>query len=102
MDGCNCFLFGAKATQSYFENADKINTHSIPNRSSLDEKGLGISQIAIAQIAEASNKTKLKAMFSNILEISSTLTKEGKSCVAIYLKDVNREGNSFNFKGSVK
>jgi len=87
--GVIAFVFGAKAAQSYFENANKLITQPQPNPSPSDEHELGISQIAIAQIAEASNKTKYKAMFSNILELSATLTKEGKSCIAIYLKDDN-------------
>lgn len=84
------FLFAAKVTQSYFENIGKLNKPTpelTTYNSSSKQENWGISEIAIAQIAEASYKTKLKAKFSNIIEVSATLTNDGKRCIAIYLKD---------------
>ncbi|MFN8354704.1 MAG: hypothetical protein U0Y10_09670 [Spirosomataceae bacterium] len=85
------FLFGAKAAQSYFENANKIITQPIPNQGSADKNELGISQIAIAQIAKVQNEEKLHEQFSSIEFVSDTL-KDGVSCLTIYIKDNNIAG----------
>lgn len=100
--GVIAFVFGAKATQSYFENANKLNLkkQSLSHEKSgengkIEEKNLEISQIAIAQIAKVQNEGKLYSRFINIQTVSDTL-KEGKGCLTIYVNDDNiREYPSF-------
>jgi hypothetical protein len=89
--GVIAFLFGAKATQSYFENADKLRSLSqgkTSDNSTTDGKNIGISQIAIAQIAKVQNEGKLYSRCTNIQSVSDTL-KDGKSCLTIYISDNN-------------
>lgn len=87
--GVIAFLFGAKATQSYFENArsflpsDKSPDSTIPGET-------GISKIAIAQLAKVQNEAKLLAKFPNIESVSE-IVKNGASCLRLYVKDNNTE-----------
>lgn len=98
--GIIAFLFGAKAAQSYFENADKIRTnttnpsegkssHETPDNGNIGD--LNISQIAIAQLAKVQNEEKLHEQFPSIEFVSDTL-KNGVSCLTIYLEDTNTQG----------
>lgn len=84
--GIIAFLFGAKATQAYFENANKIIPRSQTNPESSGEEEIGISQIAIAQIAKVQNEAKLRTRFPNIISVSDTLI-ENKACLTLYIKD---------------
>jgi hypothetical protein len=84
--GVIAFLFGAKATQSYFENAKSFFSESKSNLTA--ESNTTISKIAIAQIAKVQNEEKLHEKFPNIEFVSDTL-KEGESCLTIYVKDNN-------------
>lgn len=82
--GVIAFLFGAKATQAYFENAKSFFHKS---NSDISEKNkIGITKIAVAQLAKVQNEEKLHEQFPNIEFISDTI-KEGESCITIYLKD---------------
>ena len=87
--GLIAFLFGAKATQAYFENAKSI----LPNNQStaIGKEQISISKIAIAQIAKVQNEEKLHEQFPSIDFISDTL-KDEESCITIYLKDSNTTG----------
>ncbi|MEP7197972.1 MAG: hypothetical protein ABI851_15745 [Saprospiraceae bacterium] len=87
--GVIAFLFGAKATQAYFENAKSF----LPSNQSTDtSKGqIQISKIAIAQIAKVQNEEKLHAQFPSI-EFASDTLKNGESCLTLYLKDNNKTG----------
>lgn len=84
--GVIAFLFGAKATQSYFENAKSL----LPNNQSTATKNeqIQVSKIAIAQIAKVQNENKLQALFPNIISVSDTLL-DGESCLTLYLEDNN-------------
>lgn len=87
--GVIAFLFGAKATQSYFENASKLispATQLSPKLGNLD-----ISEIAIAQIAKVQNEEKLYEQFPSI-EFASDTLKDGESCLTLYVKDDNTKG----------
>jgi hypothetical protein len=100
--GVIAFLFGAKATQSYFEKTRSFlpNTGSnvqdeeqlkLSNLSSFDhQESASISKIAIAQLAKVQNEAKLLAKFSNIESVSETI-KNGDSCLRLYIKDDNTE-----------
>ena len=91
--GVIAFLFGAKATQSYFENAGKLNNQPEqlkPIDDSHQSSNLGISEIAIAQLARVQNEANLQLRFSNILSISDTLS-DGKACLSLYLRDNIKE-----------
>jgi len=87
--GVIAFLFGAKATQSYFENANKIISTQQQNNSS-DNNNFELSQIAIAQLAKVQNESMLQSKFPNIVSVSDTLLK-GKSCLTLYLEDNNEK-----------
>ncbi|MEO8149049.1 MAG: hypothetical protein ABI723_15490 [Bacteroidia bacterium] len=91
--GVIAFLFGAKATQAFFENADKffskkqITPQEILSET-VEKKDLDISQIAIAQLAKIQNESKLQTKFPNIVSVSDTLLG-GKCCLTLYLEDNN-------------
>ncbi len=95
--GVIAFLFGAKATQSYFENAGKlaqaIEQNNKPSHSNTPEEKPkpDISPLVIAQIAKVQNETNLQTKFPNITSISDTLS-DGESCVILYLEDNNQKG----------
>lgn len=96
--GVIAFLFGAKATQSYFEKANKIipnnslnSSSQTNNNSSTRQVNLNISKIAIAQIAKVQNEEGLLAKFPSI-EFASDTVKDGESCLTLYLKDDNDKG----------
>lgn len=84
--GVIAFLFGAKATQAYFENIKSLapQTTSAPAQNN-------ISNIAIAQLAKVQNEESLHEKFPNIEFVSDTL-KDEKSYVTIYVKDDNVSG----------
>jgi hypothetical protein len=87
--GIIAFIFGAKATQSYFENAKSLisPSPSIPGSNS----NITLSKIAIAQIAKVQNEEKLHDRFPSIEFVSDTV-KNGESCLTLYLKDNNTGG----------
>ena len=87
--GMIAFLFGAKATQSYFENAKSLlpSNQQIPT----SKEQIPISKIAIAQIAKVQNEEKLHVQFPSI-EFASDTLKDGESCLTLYLKDDNIKG----------
>jgi hypothetical protein len=86
--GVIAFLFGAKATQSYFENAKSLlPSNQQPSKSN---EQIQISKIAIAQIAKVQNENKLQTLFPNIISVSDTLL-DGESCLTLYLEDNNQK-----------
>lgn len=87
--GIIAFLFGAKATQSYFENAKSLLP--INQQPSASKEQIQISKIAIAQIAKVQNEEKLHEQFPSIEFVSDTV-KDGESCLTLYLKDSNING----------
>jgi len=78
--GVIAFLFGAKATQSYFENAKTF----FPGPEAAPSTRLTKSEIA--RIAVEQNRDELLARHPNIESVSDTL-KNGESSVTIYVKD---------------
>ncbi|MCI4443907.1 MAG: hypothetical protein JHC39_10455 [Lentimicrobium sp.] len=96
--GVIAFTFGAKATQAYFENVNKLipKTQSIPQEKqitteTIEGKNIDFSQIAIAQLAKVQNEGRLYSSFINIQSVSDTL-KNGKSCLTLYVNDDNIKG----------
>lgn len=97
--GVIAFLFGAKATQAYFENAKSF----FPGATQTNNTEL--SQVEISRLAVIQNRDELLAKHPNIESVSDTL-KSGKSCVAIYVKDnqtdtIPKEINATLKNGSV-
>ena len=80
--GVIAFLFGAKATQSYFENAKSF----LPNASTSNASDSPLSKTEISRLAANQNRDELLAKHPNIECISDTL-KDGNSAVTIYVKD---------------
>lgn len=80
--GIIAFVFGAKATQAYFENAKSF----FPNASTSDASDSPISKSAISRLAANQNRDELLAKHPNIECVSDTL-KNGNSTVTIYVKD---------------
>lgn len=77
--GVIAFLFGAKATQTYFENVKSLaGITSSPNET--------LSKTEISRLAVIQNKDELIARHPNIESVTGTL-KERNSCVTIYTKD---------------
>lgn len=87
--GVIAFLFGAKATQAYFENAKSLFSNN--QSSNTPKEQAAISNIAIAQIAKVQNEELLHERFPSIEFVSDTI-KDGDSCLTIYLKDGNTTG----------
>jgi len=81
--GVIAFLFGAKATQSYFENAKSF----LPNSTSTSNGNENpLSKTEISRLAANQNRDELLAKHQNIECVSDTL-KDGNSAVTIYVKD---------------
>lgn len=94
--GVIAFVFGAKATQSYFESKlavlREVSNTETPNR---EKSNLNYSNAEVAKLAVAQNEQYLKSTFSNILSISDTvddLNSKETHLIAIYLKDSNTSG----------
>jgi hypothetical protein len=79
--GVIAFLFGAKATQSYFEHAGSLITRRPGAEPPLNEAEL--SRVAVIQ-----NRDELLARFPNIASVSDTPIN-GKPHVTIYVADDN-------------
>lgn len=80
--GVIAFLFGAKATQSYFENAKSIAAAKAAPAA--DDSPL--SRVELARLAVNQNRDELMARYPNIESVSDTL-KDGNSTVTLYLSD---------------
>jgi hypothetical protein len=99
--GVIAFLFGAKATQAYFENTKSFFSDSkITTGSSTDLSKTELSRLAVIQ-----NKDELLAKYPNIECVSDTL-KNNNSIVTIYVKDnqiedIPKELNATLKNGSV-
>ncbi len=72
------FLFGAKATQAYFEN--KASREKEGDRSTS-------TGAQIARHFEHEKMSWLKSKYPNIVSVSATVNKEGQDVLAVYLKD---------------
>lgn len=83
--GAIAFVFGAKATQSYFEHAKSLLPGSKPMPGSADNT---LSQSEISRLATIQNRDELLAKHPNIECVSDTL-KNGNSAVTLYVKDDN-------------
>lgn len=81
--GVIVLLFGAKATQSYFENSKSFFQSSKPTSNANDTP---LNKIEIARLAANQNRDELNAKYPNIECVSDTL-KDGNSTVSIYVKD---------------
>lgn len=81
--GVIAFLFGAKATQSYFENAKSFFPNSATTSNASENP---LSKTEIARLAANQNRDELQAKHPNIECVSDTL-KDGNSAVTIYVKD---------------
>ena len=81
--GVIAFLFGAKATQSYFENAKSLFPNSSSTSNTSDSP---LSKSEISRLAANQNRDELQAKYQNIECVSDTL-KDGNSAVTIYVKD---------------
>lgn len=89
--GVIAFIFGAKATQSFFESRMTEPKQSVK----LGMAGLQYSHADTARIAIAQNEQLLKMKFPNIVSISDAVDDLGKGSshvVALYLKDDNTAG----------
>ena len=89
--GVIAFVFGAKATQSFFE-----SKMAVPKE--LSKTGMAAVEFTnadIAKLAVEQNQQYLKIKFPNILSISDTvhdLDKTESHVIALYLKDNNTAG----------
>ncbi|MDJ1505165.1 hypothetical protein [Xanthocytophaga agilis] len=81
--GVIAFLFGAKATQAYFENAKSFSPNSITTPDINDN---ALTKAEISRLAVIQNRDVLLVKYPNIESVSDTL-KKGDSCVTIYVKD---------------
>jgi|694.fasta_scaffold116733_2 hypothetical protein len=81
--GVIAFLFGAKATQAYFENAKSFFPNSTSTSNTSDSP---LSKSEISRLAANQNRDELLAKHPNIECVSDTL-KDGNSAVTIYVKD---------------
>jgi hypothetical protein len=90
--GVIAFLFGAKATQSYFESKMAVSKgEAIKTGMS----SIVYSNAEIAKLALVQNKEYLKVKFPNILTISDAvhdLNNTESHIIALYLKDSNTVG----------
>lgn len=81
--GVIAFVFGAKATQSYFENARSL----FPGPGSkTDADTPALTATELARLAYLQNRDELLARYPNIECVSDTTTN-GKSTVTLYVKD---------------
>lgn len=89
--GVIAFIFGAKATQSFFE-----SRMAVPKEESKDGMaGVEYSGADIARLAKAQNEQFLISRFPNILEVSDAvddLSRQDSHVIALYLKDNNSAG----------
>ncbi len=81
--GVIAFLFGAKATQAYFENPKSFFPNSTASSNTSDSP---LSKSEISRLAANQNRDELLAKYPNIECVSDTL-KDGNSSVTIYVKD---------------
>lgn len=81
--GVIAFVFGAKATQSYFENARSLLPGSDTKANS---EILALTAAELARLAIIQNRDELLARYPNIECVSNTM-KEGKATVTLYVKD---------------
>lgn len=86
--GFIAFLFGAKATQRYFENAKSPFPQHPADLSG--QGSIPLDTIAISQLAKVQNEEELQCQNPNIEFISDTI-KNGESCITIYLKNNNEK-----------
>ncbi len=97
--GVIAFVFGAKATQSYFESKLAVprdtkngNPTSLGNTPENSATGVTYTHAEIARFAVAQNEQNLRIQFPNIVSVSDTvdnLSKPNSHVVALYLKDDN-------------
>lgn len=95
--GVIAFIFGAKATQSYFESklavpgaASNGNLAPLGNTAEVPGAGAAYTPADVARFAVAQNEENLRIQFPNIVSVSDTvddLSKSDSHVVALYLKD---------------
>ncbi len=89
--GVIAFVFGAKATQSYFESRLAVP----PTVPKTGMASVQYSNADIAKLAVAQNEQSLKTKFPNILSVSDAvhdLNSTDSHVIALYLKDNNTVG----------
>jgi len=90
--GVIAFVFGAKATQSYFESKLAVPKAEVPK---IGMAALEYSNAEIAKLAVAQNEQYLKVKFPNILAVSDAvhdLKHIESHVITLYLKDNNTVG----------
>lgn len=96
--GIVAFLFGAKATQSYFENAKSLLPGS---GAKADSEAPALTNTELSRLATIQNRDELLAKYPNIECVSNTL-KDGKSTVTIYVKDSETQAIPKEVKATLK
>jgi len=89
--GVIAFVFGAKATQSYFESKLAVP----PEIPKTGMAAVQFSNADIAKLAVVQNEQYLKTKFSNIVSVSDAvhdLNSTESHVIALYLKDYNTVG----------
>jgi hypothetical protein len=89
--GVIAFVFGAKATQSYFENMNKMPA----GNAKAGMAAVPFSNADVAKLAVAQNEQFLKSKFPNIVSVSDAvhdLNSTDSHVIALYLKDNNTVG----------
>ncbi len=90
--GVIAFVFGAKATQSYFENKWAVPESETPK---VGTAALEYTNAEIAKLAVVQNEQYLRVKFPNIVSISDAvhdLNQTESHVITLYLKDNNTTG----------
>lgn len=94
--GVIAFVFGAKATQSFFESRMAVPQQENGGAGNTEGKtgmsGIAYSHADVARFAVTQNEQNLKTLFPNIASVSDAvddLNKPDSHVVALYLKDSN-------------
>ena len=88
--GIIAFVFGAKATQSFFESKMATPTTALPDSQTLNSHVVSLSGHEIAQLAINENEDKLKKEYTNVIKLIPSYYLDGTEripCVDICLSD---------------
>lgn len=90
--GVIAFVFGAKATQSFFESKFATPPTTTEKKSDVGMAAVPFASADIARLAKNQNEEFLYARFPNIMEVSDAVDDSGSEdshVVAIYISDNN-------------